>query len=144
MKCVSKRIKWDESIMIANHDFESCCETVGAGLCGSCCAGLKYISTPKLTSKVAKPSTLHYNPSMMAISARIKEDVDLTARIKKKFSIKCTTGYSINSLVDFDEPKEMIKHLMVRARPHSLVERERQRNRATDSIDAPSAFVTRE
>jgi len=55
----------------------------------------------------------HIVDGMMTISNRIKEDEELTARIKRKFSIKCTTGYSINALVDFDEPKEMIKHLMV-------------------------------
>ena len=49
----------------------------------------------------------------MALSQKVKEDEELTALIRKKFSIKNTTGYSINALVDFDEPKEIIKHLMV-------------------------------
>ncbi len=44
-------------------------------------------------------------------------DEELTALINRKFSIKCTTGYAINALVDIspDEPVEMIKKLMVRA-----------------------------
>jgi len=55
----------------------------------------------------------HIVDGVMALSQRIKADEDLTALIKKKFSIKCTTGYSINALVDYDEPLEMIKHLFV-------------------------------
>ncbi|WP_394128891.1 FAD-binding and (Fe-S)-binding domain-containing protein [Shewanella maritima] len=37
----------------------------------------------------------------------------LTARIKKKFAIKNTTGYSINALVDFSDPFDIINHLIV-------------------------------
>ncbi len=33
--------------------------------------------------------------------------------ISKKFKIKNTTGYSLNALVDFDDPFEIIQHLMV-------------------------------
>jgi D-lactate dehydrogenase len=49
----------------------------------------------------------------VALSQRIKADAELTALINKKFAIKCTTGYSINALVDFNDPLEMIKHLFV-------------------------------
>ncbi|MBB1427379.1 FAD-binding oxidoreductase [Shewanella sp. SG44-2] len=37
----------------------------------------------------------------------------LSARIHKKFSIKNTTGYSINALVDFSDPFDIINHLIV-------------------------------
>ncbi|VXB22626.1 Predicted D-lactate dehydrogenase, Fe-S protein, FAD/FMN-containing [Flavobacterium sp. 9R] len=37
----------------------------------------------------------------------------LEERIRQKFKIKNTTGYSINALVDYEEPIEIIKHLMV-------------------------------
>ena len=42
-------------------------------------------------------------------------DAELTALINKKFAIKCTTGYSINALVDNDanDPIEIIKRLMI-------------------------------
>jgi D-lactate dehydrogenase len=43
----------------------------------------------------------------------IKSDEILYHRIKNKFKIKNTTGYSINSFVDYDDPIEIIKHLMV-------------------------------
>lgn len=49
------------------------------------------------------------------LARRVQADAQLTALIRRKFAIKCTTGYSLNALVDFpaDEPIEIIKHLVV-------------------------------
>jgi len=44
---------------------------------------------------------------------QIKSDSALLERIKQKFKIKNTTGYSINALVDYEDPFEIIKHLMI-------------------------------
>jgi len=43
----------------------------------------------------------------------IKNDDTLYHFIKNKFKIKNTTGYSINALVDYHDPIDIIKHLMV-------------------------------
>jgi D-lactate dehydrogenase len=43
----------------------------------------------------------------------IKSNEILYHLIKNKFKIKNTTGYSINALVDYQDPIEIIKHLMV-------------------------------
>ncbi len=43
----------------------------------------------------------------------IKGDNVLHERIKRKFKIKNTTGYSINALVDYEDPIDIIKHLMI-------------------------------
>ncbi|MGL5112593.1 MAG: FAD-binding and (Fe-S)-binding domain-containing protein [Flavobacterium sp.] len=43
----------------------------------------------------------------------IKANPALEERIRQKFKIKNTTGYSINALVDYEDPIEIIKHLMV-------------------------------
>lgn len=43
----------------------------------------------------------------------IKANPTLEDRIRQKFKIKNTTGYSINALVDYEDPIEIIKHLMV-------------------------------
>lgn len=43
----------------------------------------------------------------------IKNDETLHHFIKNKFKIKNTTGYSINALVDYEDPIDIIKHLMV-------------------------------
>ncbi|KIY92557.1 Fe-S oxidoreductase [Monoraphidium neglectum] len=50
-----------------------------------------------------------------ALARRVQADRELTNLIRRKFAIKCTTGYSLNALVDFsaDDPVEMIKHLMI-------------------------------
>lgn len=45
----------------------------------------------------------------------IKADNVLFERIKRKFKIKNTTGYSINSFVDYEDPFDIIKHLMIGA-----------------------------
>eukprot|EP00967_Tisochrysis_lutea_P039290 scaffold47142_cov20-Tisochrysis_lutea.AAC.4 len=49
------------------------------------------------------------------IARRVQSDQQLTSLIRRKFAIKCTTGYSLNALVDFplDNPIEIIKHLMI-------------------------------
>lgn len=43
----------------------------------------------------------------------IKNDETLYHFIKNKFKIKNTTGYSVNAFVDYHDPIEIIKHLMV-------------------------------
>lgn len=50
-----------------------------------------------------------------AIAARVQADKELTALVRRKFAIKCTTGYSLNALVDFpaDQPIEIIKHILI-------------------------------
>uniref|UniRef100_A0A7S3JVZ8 D-lactate dehydrogenase (cytochrome) n=1 Tax=Aureoumbra lagunensis TaxID=44058 RepID=A0A7S3JVZ8_9STRA len=50
-----------------------------------------------------------------ALAREVQKDADLSALIRRKFEIKCTTGYSINALVDVSpaEPIEIIKKLMV-------------------------------
>lgn len=37
----------------------------------------------------------------------------LAEKIRRKFKIKNTTGYSINALVDFEDPVEILQHLMI-------------------------------
>jgi len=37
----------------------------------------------------------------------------MVCRIRKKYKMKNTTGYSLNALVDFDDPFDIIEHLMV-------------------------------
>jgi D-lactate dehydrogenase len=44
---------------------------------------------------------------------RILEDQTLAERIKYKFKIKNTTGYSLNALIDYDDPIDIMSHLMI-------------------------------
>ncbi|PNW82667.1 hypothetical protein CHLRE_06g288700v5 [Chlamydomonas reinhardtii] len=52
---------------------------------------------------------------VVSLARRVQADKELTALIRRKFAIKCTTGYSLNALVDFpvDNPIEIIKHLII-------------------------------
>ncbi len=47
------------------------------------------------------------------LRARVLDDAVLTERIRYKFKIKNTTGYSLNALVDFDDPFDIMIHLMI-------------------------------
>ncbi|MBP1617541.1 MAG: 4Fe-4S ferredoxin [Bacteroidetes bacterium] len=59
------------------------------------------------------------HPEIIREIEKLRDDVAadavLTERIKKKFKIKNTTGYSINALVDYSDPFEIIKHLIIGA-----------------------------
>lgn len=50
---------------------------------------------------------------LLNIAWEININKELIARIKQKYKIKNTTGYSINAFVDFKDPIEIIKHLMI-------------------------------
>lgn len=47
------------------------------------------------------------------LARRVKGDTELAGRIRQKFKMKNTTGYSINALIDFDDPIDIIEHLMI-------------------------------
>lgn len=44
---------------------------------------------------------------------KVKNNKELAEKIRRKYQIKNTTGYSINSLIDFSDPIDVIQHLMV-------------------------------
>ncbi|UJF17970.1 FAD-binding oxidoreductase [Vibrio sp. SS-MA-C1-2] len=50
---------------------------------------------------------------LVTLAKNVKSDPELTARIAKKFSIKNTTGYSINALIDFTDPFDILNHLII-------------------------------
>jgi D-lactate dehydrogenase len=47
------------------------------------------------------------------LRAEVLADEALAARIRRKFAIKNTTGYSLNALVDFTDPVDILAHLMI-------------------------------
>ena len=51
--------------------------------------------------------------SILEIRAEIMSDHELAALIRHKYKIKNTTGYSLNAFVDFADPIDIIKHLMI-------------------------------
>jgi D-lactate dehydrogenase len=50
---------------------------------------------------------------LAALSARVAANPELHARIRRKFAIKNTTGYSLNALVDYADPLDILTHLMI-------------------------------
>ncbi len=48
-----------------------------------------------------------------ALGRSTRENEQLAARIRHKFKIKNTTGYSLNALVDFEDPIDIMQHLMI-------------------------------
>ena len=49
----------------------------------------------------------------MELADSVRENKALEERIRRKFKIKNTTGYSLNALVDFTDPFDIIEHLMI-------------------------------
>lgn len=50
---------------------------------------------------------------LQQLRARVLADEQLAERIRYKFKIKNTTGYSLNALVDFEDPYDIMIHLMI-------------------------------
>ena len=48
-----------------------------------------------------------------ALGQRTRADAMLAERIRAKFKIKNTCGYSLNALVDYEDPFEILQHLMI-------------------------------
>ena len=50
---------------------------------------------------------------IIELARRLKEDPATAARIRRKYEIKNTTGYSVSALINFDDPIEMIQYLII-------------------------------
>ncbi|MEP3829539.1 MAG: FAD-binding oxidoreductase, partial [Lentilitoribacter sp.] len=50
---------------------------------------------------------------LLALSASINNNDALKQKVVQKYRLKNTTGYGINALIDFTDPIEIIKHLMI-------------------------------
>src|SRR6185436_19129539 len=56
-------------------------------------------------------------PALVAGLLALRDDVRrqpaLVERIRRKYRIKNTIGYSINAFLDFDTPLEMLRHVLI-------------------------------
>ncbi len=50
---------------------------------------------------------------LASLSREVKANTALAERIRHKYGIKNTTGYSLNALVDFEDPIDILVHLMI-------------------------------
>jgi len=55
----------------------------------------------------------HLLDKLSELRSRVLADDELAERIRYKFKIKNTTGYSLNALVDYEDPIDIMTHLMV-------------------------------
>ena len=69
-------------------------------------------SVPESMASLAesKPGLIR---TLVRIRDEIRSDPALTGKIRKKYSIKNTTGYGMNSFLDYDDPADILLHLMV-------------------------------
>lgn len=50
---------------------------------------------------------------LQALAAEVNANEALRSRIRHKYRLKNTTGYGINALVDYEDPLDILKHLMI-------------------------------
>ena len=51
--------------------------------------------------------------ALLTLSDNLNNNAELKQKVLQKYRLKNTTGYGINALVDFSDPIDMIKHLMI-------------------------------
>ena len=51
--------------------------------------------------------------ALEVMGRRVRASLTLSERIRRKYAIKNTTGYSLNALIDFEDPLEILQHLMI-------------------------------
>ncbi len=51
--------------------------------------------------------------ALSELRARTLADAALSRRIRRKYKLKNTTGYSLNALVDYEDPVDILQHLLV-------------------------------
>ncbi|CAA6816582.1 MAG: Predicted D-lactate dehydrogenase, Fe-S protein, FAD/FMN-containing [uncultured Thiotrichaceae bacterium] len=51
--------------------------------------------------------------AISALRQQVRDTPTLADKIRHKFRLKNTTGYSLNALTDFDDPIDIIQHLMI-------------------------------
>jgi D-lactate dehydrogenase len=55
----------------------------------------------------------HVVDGLAALRDALRADAPLAARVREKHRIKNTTGYGLNALLDFDDPLDILVHLLV-------------------------------
>ncbi len=105
--------------IVANNASGMCCGTAENSYQTIDSAKLVFADGTELdtgcnNSKAAfKQSHGHILDTLNELSHETRHNKELADKIRKKFAIKNTTGYGINSLVDFSEPFDILNHLMV-------------------------------
>lgn len=105
--------------IVANNSSGMCCGTAQNSY--HTLAGLRLVlADGTLVDTEDEASVTAFRASHAGLLAQLAElgrqtraNNELAAKIRHKYRLKNTTGLSLNALVDFDEPLEILSHLMV-------------------------------
>lgn len=75
--------------------------------------GISLDTREKSSKDAFRKSHAGFLSDIEALSKSAKENTALSDRIRQKYKMKNTTGYSLNALVDFSDPFDIIEHLMI-------------------------------
>jgi len=75
--------------------------------------GSRLDSSDLLSKQAFEKSHAELLEQLSTLAKKCKEDTKLVELIKHKYRLKNTTGFSINALVDFDDPIDILTHLMI-------------------------------
>ncbi len=68
-------------------------------------------------SQKSREALLKSKPELVSTLSRIRDEIHskpkLVEKLRKKYSIKNTTGYGMNTFLDYSDPVDLILHLMV-------------------------------
>ena len=103
----------------ANNASGMCCGTAENSY--QTVAGMKIIfqdgTTLDTGDAQSRKNFLENHPALISsitdLARSVRENKPLEERIRHKFKIKNTTGYSLNALIDFTDPFDIIEHLMI-------------------------------
>ena len=72
------------------------------------------LDTREQSSKIAfRESHFTFLSDIENLAKLATENTSLAEKIRKKYKMKNTTGYSLNALIDFSDPFDIIEHLMI-------------------------------
>ncbi|MCF6325930.1 MAG: FAD-binding oxidoreductase [Devosiaceae bacterium] len=105
--------------VVANNASGMCCGTAQntyqtmSDICLILADGTELDSSSTSSRKEFKNKRPDIIDGLKELSAKIHSDKQLLDLITRKYEIKNTVGYSLNALIDFNDPIDMLTHLLV-------------------------------
>ncbi len=105
--------------IVANNSSGMCCGTAQntyktlAGLRVVLADGTVVDSEDAASVAAFRQSHAALLEQLAELGRETRANTELAAKIRHKYRLKNTTGFSLNALVDYDEPLEILNHLMV-------------------------------
>ncbi|MCG3863487.1 MULTISPECIES: FAD-binding and (Fe-S)-binding domain-containing protein [unclassified Photobacterium] len=105
--------------IVANNASGMCCGTsensyrTVAGMTVVLADGTVLNTLDSASVEAFKLSHVEMIDELTTLVTQCQEDSELAAKIRHKYRLKNTTGYSLNSLIDFDDPIDVLQHLFI-------------------------------